>query len=487
MTKKSWLLLSIFLSGLSAFLASAHFFPPVKSTPVNNLKNQLSSAQLSYFGRLDGTNLANNSIIKINTTPGTAPSVTNYNLFIGDTIAIASSGGGSTIYTVRDLAGTNAIFIHPVLHSNNISPGAHVIAIRSATHHVSFSPTTSITNGKWQVLIKATDIPGESHSDGIPDQGGFDAQNLTVGDITCPWNAVASIGAPINLTTGFSASAQGNYHVITCSLPVGGTNPTDIGTTGTIIIGGTNQLINPAPAPNHTVGQANATADTHTFLLRHLDSANNVIDNDTSLGKIALTESVQVTAVIDPTITFYIDSIGADTATTRCGTTLSANAPQTTATSVNFGSISLSQFNTLAQRFTCSTNAVNGYVVQVFENTPLTITSDGSNSIINDTTCDPATPCTIDTANTWNTDNTSSKFGYSLDPINSSPTNFSHDGTFKAKPFGIGYAHARPIMSQSSTPTTEHQAYICYRITSSNFQEAGTYQNQINFIATATF
>jgi hypothetical protein len=42
-------------------------------------------------------------------------------------------------------------------------------------------------------------------------------------------------------------------------------------------------------------------------------------------------------------------------------------------------------------------------------------------------------------------------------------------------------------MSYSSTPTTEDRGYICYRITASNFQEAGTYQNQINFIATATF
>ncbi|MFA5750250.1 MAG: hypothetical protein WC895_03450, partial [Candidatus Shapirobacteria bacterium] len=271
-------------------------------------------------------------------------------------------------------------------------------------------------------------------------------------------------------------------------LPIGGTNPNGTGDTGTIIIGATNQLINPAPSVSHTVGQANASADTYTFLVRHTDSADTVIDNDTTIGKIALTESVQVTAIIDPTITFYIDSIGTSTpGLSRCGTTLSAGAAQTTATTVNFGSLSLGQFNTLAQRFSCSTNALNGYTIQVYEDKALTITSVGSSNFIPDAVCDSGTPCDVDTANDWTTDNTNSQFGYSLEAISSSPVEFSSGVNFTAKPFGIGFANARTIMSRNTTPAANDQAYICYRVTASNFQEAGTYQNKINFIATATF
>jgi hypothetical protein len=492
-TKKSLIIIGVLVVSLTSFFISAKFFSPVKSTPVNYLKNQLSSAQLSYFARLDGSNTADNSIIKINTGTTVAPSTSNYNLFVGDTIAIANSGGGSDIYTVRDIADTNAIFIDPTLKTENTSAGAYVIATRSAVHNISFSPTTSVTEGKWQVLIKATSLAGEDPSDGIPDQGGFDALHLTNSDVTCPWGATAEVGttAVLESGSGVSPSAIGTYHVITCALNSGGTNPTDIGVTGTIVIGGdssNHQLINPAPAIGHTVGQASAAADTHTFILRHLDSAGTIIDNDTSIGKIALTESVRVTAIIDPTITFYIDNDGATiTGTRRCGddVELSAGAPQTTATSVNFGSLSLGQFNTLAQRFTCSTNAVSGYVVQVFETAPLTITSAGSTSTIPDTTCDSG--CTIDSAGAWNTSMSESKFGYSLDAISGSPVAFTHNNVFNAKPFGVGYSNARPIMSRNSTPTTEDRAYICYRITASNFQEAGIYQNQINFIATATF
>jgi hypothetical protein len=466
-----------------------YIFPKLaKSTPVANLRDQLSSAQLSYFGRLSASNTEGNSLITVVTNSGSAPSNNNYNLFIGDTIAIAKATTGSTIYTVSDVAGTNAIFINTGLNAVNTFAGAYVVATRSAVHNVSFSPQSSVTQGKWQILLKATGSSVENANDGMPDQGGFDLNNLQSSDVTCPWGATASVGTTIVLTTGLSAGSTGPYHLITCSLPSGGTNPVGSGITGTFIIGNVNQFINPAPAVSHTVGQANASADTYTFIIRHTDSSDNLINNDTTIGKIALTESVLVTAVIDPTITFYIDNIGTSTpGFTRCGATLSAGAAQTTATGVNFGSLSLGQFNTLAQRFTCSTNALSGYTVQIFEKSPLTITSAGSSSYIPDATCDSTSTCDLNTNNDWDTDVSNSQFGYSLESINSSPVAFEHNGVFSAKPFGVGYANARTIMSRNTTPSSEDRAYICYRITASNFQEAGVYQSQINFIATATF
>ena len=473
-----------------ASLTATIFLSPkkIKSTPVTNLRDQLSSAQLSYFGRLSSDNVVGNSLIKIKTGVGDAPSNNNYNLFIGDTLAIANATTGSTIYTVSDIAGTNSIFLNTGIDNVNVFDGAYVVATRSAIHTISFSPQSSVTDGKWQVLLKASSVSSETSNDGMPDQGGFDSKGILSSDITCPWGATASVGTTFVLTTGLSVGNTGPYHLITCTLPTGGTNPVGSGSTGTIIIGNSNKFINPAPATSHTVGQANASADTYTFIIRHTDSSDNVITNDTTIGKIALTESVQVTAVIDPTITFYLDSIGTSTpGFTRCGTSLSAGAAQTTATGVNFGSVSLGQFNTLAQRFTCSTNALSGYTVQVFEKSPLTITSVGSGSTIPDTVCDSATPCNIDTSNDWTNDVSNSQFGYSLESINSSPVTFESGSDFAAKPFGQGYSNARAIMSRATTPLTEDRAYICYRLTASNFQEAGTYQNQINFIATATF
>lgn len=481
------------LVGLSTifFVAFIFFSHSIKATPVSFLRDELTTAQLSYFGRLDSNNTENNSLITVATTSGSAPSNNNYNLFIGDTLAIAKATTGSTIYTVSDIAGTNAIFINTGLNAVNTFTGAYVVATRSAVHNVSFAPGSSVTGGKWQVLLKATNISSENSADGMPDQGGFDAYGLQASDVTCPWSATASVGTTVVLTTGVSVGSTGPYHVITCTLPVGGTNPVQGSVPDaidTITIGNVHRLINPAPAISHTIGQANASADTYTFIVRHLDSSDNLITNDTTIGKIALTESVQVTAVIDPTITFYVDSIGTSTpGATRCGTTLSSGAASTTATAVNFGSLSLGQFNTLAQRFSCSTNALTGYTVQIFENRALTITSVGSTSFIPDTVCDSSTTCTVDTPNSWYTNSSSSQFGYSLESISSSPVEFESGVNFSAKPFGVGYANAKTIMSRNTTPSTDDRAYICYRVTASNFQEAGTYQNQINFIATATF
>lgn len=244
-------------------------------------------------------------------------------------------------------------------------------------------------------------------------------------------------------------------------------------------------LLNPAPATNHVVGQANASADTYSFILRHLDSAGVVIDEDTTSGKIAVTESVRVTATVDPTITFSVGNSGVTTAGTNlCGTAIGSGAPNTTGGSVDFGSLNLSAFNNLAQFVQCTTNASNGYTIQVFESGRLTML--GSNTTIPDTTC-PSNSCNTSSAALWTT-NTTSGFGYALQVGTTSAGATLGITTASAyKPFGVGYAQAQTILSRTNTPVGTDSAYICYRITVSNTQPAGTYQNEVNFIATATF
>ena len=458
----------------------------LKSAPVTELKDVLSTAQLSYFARLGTGITVTDSVVTIGTTGN--PSNTTDNLFVGDTISIANVGAsGSTNYIVSDIGNTANFSVTTGLGVSNVTAGGYVIATRSATHTVSFKPQTSVAGGDWQVLIKATGLSSETANDGMPDQGGFDLGGLVAGDITCPWGGTASVGTTTVITSGIGLGSTGPYHIVTCALAAGVTNPINV--TGTIIIGGTHKLINPAPAISHVEGKADSGADTYTIIVRHLDNdGSTILNGDTTIGKIAVVENVRVTAIIDPTITFYIDSIGTSTPNmTRCGTTLGSQANQTSATSVSFGTLSLGSFNTLAQRFSCTTNAKSGYVVQVYENSPLTNFNTGTT--IPDTNCDDATPCSTASNNTWNTDvgTNRSEFGYSLESISSSGVAFEHSNVFKAKPFGVGSANAQTIMSRATTPSTIDQAYICYRITANNYQEAGTYQNSINFVATATF
>jgi len=457
-----------------------------QAAPVTELKDTLSTAQLSYFARLADGNTDDDSIINIIVDSGTAPSESTANLFVGDTIAIGDTTAGSDLYVVNDIGNTASISLTSGIATANNFVRSYLIATRSAVHTVTFKPQSSIAGATWQVLIKATGLSGETHDDGMPDQGGFDSKNLVAGGVTCPWGATASVGTTVVLTSGINVGSTGPYHLITCNLGAGITNPIDAEATITIGTGDTT-LINPAPAVSHTVGQADSTADAYTIIIRHTDNDDStIIDGDTTLGKVALTESVRVTAVIDPTITFYVDNVGtSEPGMTRCGTTLSSEADQTTATAVAFGPLSLSAFTTLAQRFSCTTNAQNGYVVQVYESDQLTNMNTGTT--IPDTDCDGA--CTTSSEAEWDTDTgtTNSEFGYSLEAISSAPVAFAHGGTFDAKAFGEGSGNAQTIMSRSSTPTSVDQAYICYRVTAHTYQEAGTYQNSINFVATATF
>lgn len=444
-----------------------------QASPSTELKDQLSSAQLSYFARLGTGNTAGDSVIYVTAT-GTTLSINNYNLDVGDTVSIQNSLSGTNTYIIKGLVDNNGIALNTAIGSSNIAAGLSVIVPRYAVHTVSFKPQSSITAGKWQVLIKANNT---SQADNSPDTAGFDQGTLLNAAVTCPWGSTAS-------DVGTTAVVSGNsYHIVTCTLPVGGTNP--IGVTGSIVIGNaSNMLLNPAPATNHVVGRANASADTYTFILRHLDSAGTVIDEDTTSGKIAVTESVRVTATVDPTITFSVGNSGVTTpGTNLCGTAIGNGAADTTGASVNFGSLNLSAFNNLAQFVQCTTNATNGYTIQTFESGQLTML--GAATTIPDTKCDGS--CSATTATAWTT-NTTSGFGYALQVGTTSAgatLGITTSGQYKS--FGVGYANAQTILSRTNVPAGTDSAYICYRITVGNQQPAGTYQNEVNFIATATF
>ncbi|MBU3935288.1 hypothetical protein KJ909_01310 [Patescibacteria group bacterium] len=495
MTKKNLpLVLAVFL--LVPFL---FFYPrPLQSAPPTSVKDTLSNSQLSFFARLAVGNSATDTLLKIATSGN--PSNTTNNLFVGDTLGIGATNVGTTVvttalntYTIRDIGNTAQFQVNTGISTSEAYTGAAVIATRSAIHTVTFTPKSSIMGGAWQFLIKATSRTGEDENDGIPDQQGFDlgqdvgststgpGTRLKTADVTCPFGATASVGTTVVVNTN-------SYHIIKCQLGAGITNPIDAEATLTVgrALTTGSQLINPAPALSHTEGKADSTADTYTFYIRHLDSGNNVIDADTATGKIAVVESVRVTATVDPTLSFIIDNTNVGSGATICGNTLGSPATNTTATSVSYGSLSLGAFNDLAQRLSCVTNADGGYIVTVYEIDPMTGISTGTT--IPDTDCDGA--CNTVTAAEWTTDTSNSGWGYSLQNINVGTTLFNYNvggATFAAKAFANGASNAKQIMKNITTPTTTERAYICYRLTASTIQKAGNYENQLIYTATATF
>lgn len=466
----------------------------IKSAPVTNLKDQLSSAQLSFFGRVASYT---GSIIKINTAAN--PSETTANLATGDTIAIANVGvTTSTLYAVRDIGDTASIELTASLGTT--AAGAlpsYVIATRSAIHTISFTPQAAVSGEKWQFLIKATDRTGELSNDGIPDQTGFDLGSTIAGvgttgsgtrlqasDVTCPMGGTATVGTTAIITSGVGLGFTGSYHIIQCA--IGASMNSGVGIS--MVIGKAlnlgSQLINPAPGVAHVAGQADASSDVFAYAIRQLDSSDNILD--TTFGKLAVTESVRVTAIVDPTITFTIgNSNSTSVGTTRCGSPISSGASSTTATAITFGPLVLGTYNNLAQSLQCTTNSTNGYIIQTYENRPLTMLS--TTTTIPNTNCEGA-GCSATVQRAW-TGFAASGFGYSLEVGATTGTTASigitTPGHYKA--FGVGNGNAQTILSRTNTPLGTDSIYICYRAVAGTTQQAGTYENSISFVATATF
>lgn len=444
-----------------------------KIIAVSSLKDQVSNAQLSFFARL--SSYSGSSLKVLNSPAGVAPNRFTTNLGNGDTVAIAA-GVGSSIFTVKDIGDTNSISLSAAIGLT--VPNGYIIATRSGIHTVSFTPISfGGTTEKWQFLIKASVGNGNIFKDGMPDQNGFDVGGsncATAGcllkstDVTCPYSTgTASIGNTITFTAadiGDSAFV-GTYNVIECTY-TGATSK--IGTPGTMTIGTANgtQLINPSSSANRTFG----VADVYFYGLRQLDANGNVVD--LSFGKIAVDDSVRVTAIVDPTLSFTI----AGNATMKCGAQVAVAPAFSTPTSLNFSSLVLeSTNNNLSQLITATTNSSGGYVVQAFEDNPLTV--------IGTTTTLPNT-----TANNtaWPSVTAASGFGFSMEVgVTRAGAVLGVGDTGKYKAFGVGYGSATTVLSHNA-PSVD-SAYMCYRISATLQQPAGEYENSISYIATATF
>lgn len=481
---------------ITATVISVVFYPrPIKSAPPTSVKNTLSSSQLSYFARIGTGVSTGDSLIRV-ALSGNPTNDTN-NLFVGDTIGIGVSvaGGPLTIYTVKDIGNTALFQINSAIGSSNAYVGVAIIATRSAIHTFSFTPQSNFTSGYWEFLIKASNTGGETINDGIPDTNGFDlgqdigststgsGTRLQITDVTCPSNwgigatTAFSVGTTAVITNGVGTTAT--YHVISCYLGVGGTNQIGVGYTMTIgkDLASGSQLINPSPA-----NTAEGSADVYTFYIRHRDSSSVLFDGDTIQGKIALVEAVRVTATVDPTITFTIDATGVGTGSTACNSpAFGLNAANTTATQVAFGTLLLASANDLGQRLSAITNADGGYVVTAYEDGKMKNITDGTT--IPDTTCGGG-GCTSSGVGTSWTSYSASGWGYTIQNLSVGTTIFSY-GNYR--PFGDGAANAQQIMKNTTTPTANEQAYVCYRLTASSTQEAGNYENRLIYTATATF
>lgn len=462
------------------YLTAGFIFPqPTESANLTSVKDTLSSSRRSYVGAVDGTNTSEGgSIVYIDTgtTAGWATSVDNFNLFSGDTLKV----GDKTDYTIVDIindASDNKIQINPVVDTGDGDQNDPIIATRSAQHTVTFTPVSVLSDGSFRVRLKATGSGSSAASiDGIPDSDGFDfTSGFDAGWLSCSTGATSiEYGGGTNCPSGWTC--------IFCDYS--GNNATseqtiEIGTTAS-----SQQPINPSPS---STSQTCGVADTHSFYIDHLDSTDTVIDS--TQGKIAVVGSVRVTAVVEPSLEFEISGVNSGVST--CGNSTDVG---TSACSVSFSTLQISDFIDAAQELSVATNADSGYSVTAEESSELYLlgtTGPITGTTIPDTLCDTGA-CTENTGVGW-TSSSNNGFGYSLDDPDADVTSmlFEYDDggeTFLARQFpNISNGETAIEIMSSGDPANTQDAYVCYRITISATQSAGTYENDVMYIATANF
>lgn len=482
MSKPSNLLKKTALTSLTlGLLVAGTFARPhiLDSANLTNTKDTLQSSRLSYAAEVGTGTTVGTSTVYVRTSGNSAPrnSVTTANLHSGDSLTI-----GSNTYTITGIIDATTFNVTPVLLAGDADVGDVIYLKNSPRHVVSFTTATAVADGYFRILIPAD---ATNPNDGNPDDGGFDFGGGTV-DVVAP--DVGSGATRYDFVTGVATASGGtgcttpaNYHCFEVHYSGNGS----IGANIVINIGntnGTNSIMAPAEATGHTDG----TADTYIFQARQYNATNTLVDQTNA--SIAVIESVRVTVTVDPTITFTI--AGINTGTSACGanpdvdTTAGTNAPL----AVPFGSVSLNTFRDAAHNLTVSTNAQYGYAVTAIEDDELG-KDGGTSPFIPDTDCD-GEDCSTSASTEWNT-GTDNGFGYSLQNIDAAAITFEYDDsarTFNARPFPNAADTDSPVtLFSSSTVANAENAYVCYRVSVGATQQAGDYENLINYNATATF
>jgi hypothetical protein len=457
----------------------------------------LSNARFSYKAGV-ATGTSGSSTVTIDGS-GNADNDTNH-LFSKDTVCFAGSlyTGclGDTSYTVANIINPTTFNLTTAL-STTLESTAYVIATQSGSLVLSFTTATQIpSNGDLLITIPAIDVTDQTN-DGFPDTAGtkatngFDIKGITTGDITV--TGCTDVNWTVASITAGTASTD---HTILINRSTAVCNA---GSAITVTIDSSPGLINPAPLTTHTQGQA----DSYQLNIKSRDGGDNTLDNsDVSVSPI---EGVLISATVDETLSLTVAGISANSGS-YCGVTRTASSPDTTATSVPWGTLSptyLAATHNTNHQLTISTNSAAGYKVYVEENDQMGkdgVTCTGASagesvSCIQDTVCD-GTGCTHQTYRDWGSDPSSYPgLGYSLENVSGTDATFTYNtggGTFNAKQFADQEASesrsaANAHVMSNAGPVDSSSTYICYRIDITATQPAGYYYNKVIYTAVPTF
>lgn len=274
--------------------------------------------------------------------------------------------------------------------------------------------------------------------------------------------AVAVVaGAPGAGQVGYTQSGQTFKFALASDLSIPAAGLVEI-TIGDGAAGGLNDVTNPVATGSYQIAVAS-----------YLNAA--LADEGTL--SVAISNTVNVTATVQSSLTFTINGV---TSGTSCPNTGNNATVTSTSTTIPFGVLAVNTPKTACQQLVVSTNATNGFITTVQQNQNLTsAASDQINKFAGSS----------GTANTWTTPETWTSpagtnhgyFGFNTDDT----TDYT---LFATNKFAGFQANTTPYNVQTAAgPVSNETNYVSYEIEVNNLQEAGVYTNTLMYICTATF
>lgn len=287
-------------------------------------------------------------------------------------------------------------------------------------------------------------------------------------------NAITNIATTSGVQCGYSwqaslftASSSAGSNMIDCNVGGGGLTPT---TTRIIVYGTTNP----------------STDGSQVLEVR------NYYDNTEFRERIQLPvyflEDVTMTARVTATLSFSVSGTTSAAVVNGAGCDYS-----TTATTTDFGTLSLVASTTICQKLQVATNATDGYIVTVEQDAELTSSGgDNINSFIDAPTGQGSSTATY----AWQSPSAvlDDYKTYGHMGLTSDDSDLSSDGglDFTGENYaGLNGTDVMMVLAHDG-PTTDNEqdkgfAHVAYTAEISALQEAGDYESTITYIATATY
>ena len=290
---------------------------------------------------------------------------------------------------------------------------------------------------------------------------GFTMGSVAFGDVDLSINAVDQTLAAVPSGATWGAAVSGQILTFTSGTGVALAGEVVIIKVGQNATGGVNQVTNPATGSYEFVVTAGA--------------------DDTGRTRVAIVDTVLVTASVDTTFDFTVSGLATTTSVNGTSTTGS-----TTATTIPFGVLTSGAVKTMAQKLDVVTNARNGFVVTVEQDGNLQSSTGADVDGFIDGAYTDTPAVWVAPTNNIADENTWGHWGLTSDDSD------LNTGEFTGTKFVAASTTPRAIFSHTgpSDGTTQDKGTIKvgYQIEISPLQEAGDdYTTTLTYIATPTF